>query len=138
VNEIPDESWPERRRRQQNEARERQAAQSVESARQLGALTDAELMATAPGFPGPRHEMEMQRRLKDAVEMLTDEIVTSRESSERQSGQLDDSLSRLAAEVITSRESSDRLAKRVVFATYVLVALTLVLVALTIVLAAKS
>jgi hypothetical protein len=46
-------------------------------------MSDAHLIASAPSFPGPHHETEMDRRLKDAVEKLTGEITAFRESSER-------------------------------------------------------
>jgi hypothetical protein len=65
------------------------------------------------GLVDETHQMEMQRRLKVAVERLTDEV-------------------------ITSRKSADRLAGRVVWLTAILVVLTAVLVALTVVLAVRG
>jgi hypothetical protein len=50
-------------------------------------IPDADLIASAPGIPGPQHEMEMQRRLKAAVIELTGELIkfqgTSRETASR-------------------------------------------------------
>lgn len=81
--------------------------------------------------------MEMQRRLKDAVENLTAEEIRSRESSERLSGQLDASIVGLTAATIRAARSSDRAARRLVWLTVVLVLLTAALVALTVVLAVR-
>lgn len=45
-------------------------------------LSDRALIIQMPPEGSPKHEMEMQRRLKDAVEALTGELVTFRQSSE--------------------------------------------------------
>lgn len=44
-------------------------------------MNDRELIARVPVAGGPQHEMELQRRLKLAVELLTAELVTFRESA---------------------------------------------------------
>jgi hypothetical protein len=46
-------------------------------------LSDVELIASAPGIPSRSHEMEMQRRLKEAIAVLTTETIKSRESAAR-------------------------------------------------------
>jgi hypothetical protein len=87
-------------------------AQNVVRAREREHVSDTDLIATAPGIPNVTHQMELDRRLKVAIEDLT-------------------------AEVVTSRKSADRLARRVVWASWILVALTVALVALTVVLAVR-
>jgi uncharacterized Zn finger protein len=60
--------------------------QGVSNVRGLRGLTDDELIAQAPartGLSQPHHEMEMQRRLKDAIVELTTEARRSRRSSDR-------------------------------------------------------
>jgi hypothetical protein len=101
------------RARQERQFRQAVRDRNVATAREREDVPDAELIATAPGVPNVTHQMEMDRRLKAAIEDLT-------------------------GEVVTSRKSADRLARRVVWASWVLVALTVVLVALTVVLAVKS
>ena len=58
------------------------AREQIDSnARGVQALTDDELIAQAPArtsFSHPRHEMEMQRRLKDSIEALTKETAKAR------------------------------------------------------------
>ena len=93
--------------------RQANAAYRQNRVREAGELSDADLIATMPGLLDETHPMEMQRRLKVAVERLT-------------------------AEVITSRESADGLARRVVWLTAILVVLTAALVALTVVLAVRG
>lgn len=75
-----------------NEQRTRQetlAAQQrgVSAVRGLRDLTDDELIAQTRGqnstAPAPHHEMEMQRRLKDAIHALTIEAKLSRRSADR-------------------------------------------------------
>lgn len=83
-------------------------------------VPDADLISSAPGFPGPQHEMEMQRRLKAAVVELTGELVKFREAS-------DDAASRM-----------ERLTRWLVGFTIVLIILTIVVVALTAVLLATG
>jgi hypothetical protein len=87
--------------------------------------------------PSNHFAMEMQWRLKDAVQNLTAEEIRSRESSERLTGQLDASIASLTAETVAARESSDRTARRLVWLTVVLVVLTTALVTLTVVLAVR-
>lgn len=86
---------------------------NVDNVNRLAHLSDAELIATAPGIPNESHQMEMNRRLKAAITDLT-------------------------AETIASRKSSERAARRIVWLTVVVVLLTAALVALTVVLAVKS
>jgi hypothetical protein len=63
-------------------ARDRAAAirRGVSAVRGLRELTDDELIAQAapPRLSPPRHEMEMQRRLKDSIEALTTETAKAR------------------------------------------------------------
>ena len=101
------------KRNQEVQARLQRRDDEVSS---LSLLSDKDLIvksAARTSMSHPDHEMEMQRRLKDAVELLTGEI-------------------------ITSRKSADKLAGRVVFLNVLLVIMTAVLVALTIVLAVRS
>jgi hypothetical protein len=51
--------------------------------RALQALSDVDLIASAPGIPSRSHEMELQRRLKEAIALLTSETIKSRGSAER-------------------------------------------------------
>jgi hypothetical protein len=88
-------------------------AQNVNSVNELAKLTDAELIATAPGIPSETHQMELSRRLKAAIQELT-------------------------GETIAARESSDRASARIAWLNVILVILTAALVALTIVLAIRS
>jgi hypothetical protein len=71
-----------RRRRESDRAFEAQL-RAADQARlqELGALSDEELIAQAPArtsLSKPRHEMEMQRRLKVATENLTAETQKAR------------------------------------------------------------
>jgi hypothetical protein len=131
-------TYTERQQEKQKRAEQARRAQNLETAERLAKMSDADLIATAPGFPGPHHEMEMNRRLKDAVEKLTGEITVFRESSERLTGQLDASVASLTAETIATRESSERAGRRVFWLNVVLVVMTAALVALTVVLALKK
>lgn len=101
-------------------------------------MSDRVLIIAATGEAAVRHQMEMQRRLKDAVENLTVETVTSRESSERLTGQLDASIGSLTAETVKSRESAERLTRWLIGFTAGLLILTAVLVALTVILARRG
>src|SRR5215471_10345422 len=76
---------------------------SLERARHLAALSDAEVIAFQPGPYDDRHLMEMSRRLMEATKEVTRELVTF-------------------------RKSSDTLARRVVFLNRLLVVLTVALV----------
>ncbi len=51
---------------------------NVDGVRDLSNLSDVELIATDPSIPGAKHQMEMQRRLKVAIEALTAETVLGR------------------------------------------------------------
>jgi hypothetical protein len=130
-------TYTERQQEKQKRAEQARRAQNLETAQRLAKMSDADLIASAPGFPGPHHEMEMNRRLKDAVEKLTGEITAFRESSERLTGLLDASVASLTAETIAARESSERAGRRV-WLNVLLVAMTAALVALTVVLALKK
>jgi hypothetical protein len=71
------------RANQQRTARAIAAArqQGVSAVRSLQELTDDELIAQAPArssLSHPHHEMEMQRRLKDAIVALTTETTKAR------------------------------------------------------------
>jgi hypothetical protein len=105
--------WFQRRRRENERWRRDVDAQRLDSVNQLGNLSDAELIANAPGIPNVSHQMEMDRRLKVAIMDLT-------------------------TETIAARKASDRTAGRLVWLTVVLVILTAALVALTVVLAVKK
>jgi hypothetical protein len=83
-------------------------------------VSDADLIATAPGIPGPQHEMEMQRRLKEAIGELTGELVKFRTAS-------DEAASRM-----------ERLTSWLVGFTIALTILTVVVVILTAVLLGKG
>jgi len=58
-------------------------AMRLDGVRRLSDLTDEELIATDPTIPGARHQMEMQRRLKVAIQDLTAETVSARRSANR-------------------------------------------------------
>src|SRR5258708_13455273 len=63
-----------RRRGRRNEQRRRDVdTQHLPSIYQRLQLSDAELVAKAPGFPEPGYQMEMERRLRDAITGLTTE-----------------------------------------------------------------
>jgi hypothetical protein len=73
-----------RAERQAQEIRNRHA-QQAEEIRELARLSDDELIAQTPAntsLSRPLPQMEMSRRLKDAVEALTAELVMFRESSD--------------------------------------------------------
>lgn len=104
------------------EIRARQAQQAAEI-RRLAQLSDEDLIAVTPAntsLSRPLPQMEMDRRLKNAVEALTGELVTFRESSDAAAGKL------------------ERLTRWLIGFTIVLVILTLAVVLLTAVLAAKG
>jgi hypothetical protein len=82
--------WWDAKGRAVEERNAREAAtarhRAVSGVRGLRDLTDDELIAQAPArtsLSQPHHEMEMQRRLKDAVQDLTAEARLSRRSSGR-------------------------------------------------------
>lgn len=106
-------SWLRERKRREEQWRRAVDAQHLDGVRQRGQLSDEELIARAPGFPGPGYQMEMERRLKDAIKDLT-------------------------IQTVAARRSADRAASRLVWLTVVLVVLTGALVALTVVLAMRG
>lgn len=106
-------AWLRNRRRKEEQFRQAVRAQNVATVSERAQLGDAELIAQAPGFPGPGYEMEMSRRLKVAITNLTGEIVRF-------------------------LESSDRASNRIFWLTVFVAVLTAALVALTVVLAVKS
>jgi hypothetical protein len=65
------------RQRKDQQYRQAARAQHVETVSKRAHLTDAELIAQAPGFPGPGYGMEMNRRLKAAITDLTCELLPS-------------------------------------------------------------
>ncbi len=77
-------------------------AMHVDGVRQLADVSDEELIATDHSIPSARNQMEMQRRLKVAIEALT-------------------------AETVLGRKAANRAAVMIVALTAVLVALTVVL-----------
>jgi hypothetical protein len=54
---------------------------NVDGVRGLSELSDVELIATDPSIPGAKRQMEMQRRLKAAIDALTVETVRGRKVS---------------------------------------------------------
>ena len=58
-------------------------AMNVDRVHDLSDLSDVELIATDPTIPGAKHQMEMQRRLKVAIETLTIETVLARKVATR-------------------------------------------------------
>jgi len=58
-------------------------AMHLDGVRRLSDLSDEELIATDPAIPGAKHQMEMQRRLKVALQALTAETVIARKSANR-------------------------------------------------------
>ena len=91
----------------------RRPAESTSSPRWVSLANQLSRMASAPGFPGPNFELEMNRRLKEVIGQLTTEL-------------------------IAFRESSDRAARRLSRLTNVLIALTVVLVVLTVIITLKG
>ena len=87
-----------RAERQAEEIRNRQAQQAAEI-RELARLSDDELIAQTPvqtSFSRPLPQVEMSRRLKNAVEALTAELVMFRESSDSAARQSDAAAGKLA------------------------------------------
>jgi hypothetical protein len=113
---------------------EQKAAATVDAAHKrqianvnsLRELPDDELIAQIGprnSFTFPHGEMELQRRLKDAIEMLTGELVAFREAADRAAEKSEKADGRL-----------ERLTRWLIGLTVVLIALTGAIVALTIVL----
>jgi hypothetical protein len=113
-------AWAQRHQRAKAQERETWRARQVDHAHQISQLSDDELIGRAPGSPGPHHELEMNRRLKGAIEKLTTELITFRQSSD------------LAARKLW------RLTNVLIGFTVALVALTVALVVLTIMIATRS
>jgi hypothetical protein len=76
-------SWLRARDAKNEQWRRDVQAMHVDGVRQLADLSDAELIANDPNIPGARHQMEMQRRLKVAIEALTVETVLGRKAANR-------------------------------------------------------
>ncbi len=74
-------SWLRARHTKNEQFRRAVRARNVDSIRGLSDLSDVELIATDPSIPGAKHQMEMQRRLKVAMEALTAETVRGRKVS---------------------------------------------------------
>jgi hypothetical protein len=102
-----------RRAQKEQDWRAAERAQRLDGINQLARLSDAELIATTPGIPNESHQMEMTRRLKVAIEGLTEVTVTA-------------------------GRSADRASSRILWLNVFLVLLTAALVALTVVLAVRS
>jgi hypothetical protein len=113
-------AWAQRHHGAKEQERQNWHARQVDHARELSKSSDVELIGRAPDFPGPHHEMEMNRRLKAAIEKLTTELVTFRKSSD-----------------VAARKLS-RLTNVLISFTAALVALTVALVVLTIIIARKG
>lgn len=77
-----------RRQRAKQQELDESRTHQLDHAERLSQLSDKELTGRAPGFPGPHHEMEMNRRLKVAIQRLTGELVKFRESSDAASRKL--------------------------------------------------
>ena len=71
-------SWLRTRHAKNEQFRQAVRAMNVDGVRGLSALSDVELIATDPTIPGAKRQMEMQRRLKVAIEALTAETVRGR------------------------------------------------------------
>lgn len=95
-------SWLRARNAKNEQFRRDVQAMNVDGVRHMANLSDAELIATDPSMPSARNRMEMQRRLKVAIEALT-------------------------AETTRGRKAANRAAVMIVALTAVLVALTVVL-----------
>ncbi len=119
VADNPVRTYLRRRRTQREDERRAWHEQQIGTVRERQQVPDADLIARAPGFPGPAYEMEMQRRLKVAITELTRELVSFRTSS-------DVAASRL-----------ERLTRWLVRFTIALTVLTVAVVVLTAVLLAK-
>jgi len=102
-----------KRQAAEREWRAQVRAMNVEHVGELAALGDAELIATNPGRANPTHEMELTRRLKEAITGLT-------------------------AETVAARKSADRASTRIVGLTAAVAVMTAAILALTVVLAVRS
>jgi hypothetical protein len=95
-------SWRRAQRSKNEEFRRAVQAANVDRVRGLSDLSDVELIVRDPTIPGARHQMEMQRRLKVAIEAS-------------------------AAETVLGRKAADLATAMIIVLTAVLVALTVVL-----------
>jgi hypothetical protein len=71
-------SWLRERHAQNEQWRRDVHAINVDGVRQLADVFDVELIATDHSIPSARNQMEMQRRLKVAIEALTAETILGR------------------------------------------------------------
>jgi hypothetical protein len=71
-------SWRRAQRSKNEEFQRAVRAMNVAGVRQLANISDAELIATDPSIPSARNQMEIQRRLKVAIEALTAETILGR------------------------------------------------------------
>jgi hypothetical protein len=71
-------SWLGARHAKNEQFRQAVQAMNVDGVRGLSDLSDVELIATDHSIPSARNQMEMQRRLKVAVEALTAETILGR------------------------------------------------------------
>ena len=76
-------SWLRARHAKNEQWRRGVRARDVDGVRQMADLSDAELIATDYSIPSVRNQMEMQRRLKVAIEALTVETVLGRKAANR-------------------------------------------------------
>ena len=71
-------SWLRARQVKNEQWRRDVQAMNVDGVRQLADISDEELIATDHSIPSARNQLEMQRRLKVAIEALTAETVLGR------------------------------------------------------------
>ncbi len=71
-------SWLRARHAKNEQWRRDVHARDVDGVRQMANISDAELIATDVSIPSARNQMEMQRRLKVAIEALTVETIRGR------------------------------------------------------------
>ena len=71
-------SWLQTRHDKNEQFRQAVQAMNVEGVRGPSNLSDVDLIATDHSIPGARNQMEMQRRLKVAIEALTAETIRGR------------------------------------------------------------
>lgn len=74
-------SWLRARHAKNEQFRQAVRTMNVDGIRKLSDLSDVELIATDSSIPSARHQMEMQRRLKVAIEALTVETVRGRKAA---------------------------------------------------------
>jgi hypothetical protein len=104
-------------------------------------MSDRELIARIPVAGGPQNEMELQRRLKVAVELLTAELVTFRESAEAAAARSDAAAARSDAAADRADAAAgrlERLTRWLIAFTIGLFVLTAIVAVLTGVLIAQS